>query len=73
MITGVCSPSARSNASAVISKHSLGEAGNNSGCLVSPCEAYAASKISDCCVRVGIPVEGPVRWTSIKTVGTSEK
>ena len=38
-MTGVCRRSVRSKASAVISKHSFGDAGNSSGCFVSPCEA----------------------------------
>ena len=38
-ITGVCSRSARSKASAPSEKHSLGSLGNSSTCLVSPCEA----------------------------------
>ena len=38
---------------------------------VSPWEAYAVSMRSPCWVRVGIPVEGPVRCTSMKTEGIS--
>ena len=30
-------------------------------CFVSPCDAYAGDKISPCCVRVGMPVDGPTR------------
>ena len=73
MITGVCNCSDKSNATAVKSKHSLGVEGKSNTCLVSPCDAYAASKISDCCVLVGIPVDGPVLCTSIKTRGISAK
>ena len=36
MMIGVCSRSARSNASTVMLKHSAGVAGKNSTCLVSP-------------------------------------
>ena len=70
---GVCKRSAKSKASVVSSKQSFGLLGNNKTCLVSPCEAYAEIVISDCCVRVGIPVDGPVRCTSIKTAGISAK
>ena len=58
-ITGVCSLSARSNASTAKSKHSLGSEGISITCFVSPCEAYAEHSMSDCWVLVGIPVEGP--------------
>ena len=52
---------AKSNAAAPNSKHSCGSSGKSKMCLVSPCEAYAQARISACCVRVGIPVEGPPR------------
>ncbi len=29
--------------------------------------------MSACCVRVGMPVEGPTRWTSNTTAGSSVK
>jgi hypothetical protein len=29
--------------------------------------------MSDCCVRVGMPVEGPPRWMLNSTTGTSAK
>ena len=72
-ITGVCSRSARSKASAVMSKHSRGSQGRSSGCLVSPWEAWAQASRSDCWVRVGMPVDGPTRCTSTSTTGTSAK
>jgi len=59
--TGVWKCSARSKAFAANSKHSAGFAGNSKMCFVSPCEAYAHSNKSPCCVRVGMPVEGPPR------------
>ena len=71
--TGVCSRSARSNAVAVNSNASPGPSGISSTCLVSPCEAKAQTRRSDCCVRVGMPVEGPPRCTSMTTTGTSAK
>ena len=40
-------------------------------CFVSPCDAYAIDNRSPCCVRVGMPVDGPVRCTSKKTAGIS--
>src|SRR4029079_19091897 len=36
-------------------------------------DAYAHDRRSDCCVRVGIPVEGPARCTSTITAGISAK
>jgi hypothetical protein len=41
--------------------------------LVSPCDAYAQPSRSACCVRVGIPVDGPPRWTSMIVTGISAK
>src|SRR4051794_2378450 len=73
MKIGVCSRSARSNALAVNSKHSVGSSGNSSTCLVSPCDAYAQAVMSDCWVRVGMPVDGPPRCTSTITAGISAK
>ena len=70
---GVCSRSARSNACAPISKHSVGSSGNSSTCLVSPCDAYAQNRRSACCVRVGMPVDGLPRCTSNSTPGISAK
>ncbi len=71
MNTGVWKRSARSNDCTAKSKHSLGFAGKSRMCLVSPCDAYAQAKMSPCWVRVGIPVEGPVRCTSMITAGIS--
>ena len=71
MNTGVWKRSARSNAATDSVKHSSGFAGNSTMCLVSPCDAYGAAMMSPCCVRVGIPVDGPVRWTSTITAGIS--
>ena len=35
------------------------------------CDADATGKKSPCWVRVGMPVDGPVRWMSNSTAGTS--
>ena len=40
---------------------------------MSPCDAYAQSRRSACCVRVGIPVDGLPRWISNSTAGISAK
>jgi hypothetical protein len=40
-------------------------------CLVSPCDRVKAKATSACEVRVGRPVEGPMRWMSKITTGTS--
>ena len=40
---------------------------------MSPCDAYAHSSTSACCVRVGIPVDGLPRWMSNITAGISAK
>ena len=40
-------------------------------CLVSPWESRWANSMSPCEVRVGSPVEGPMRWMSAITAGTS--
>ena len=61
MNTGVWKRSARSNAFTAKLKHSAGFAGKSRMCFVSPCDAYAHRMMSPCCVRVGIPVEGPTR------------
>ena len=69
--TGVWNSSARSKAVCAMVKHSSGDEGSSSGCLVSPCESTAVERMSPCAVRVGRPVEGPTRWTSKMTAGTS--
>ncbi len=71
MKTGVWNRSARSNAATANVKHSSGFAGKSRMCFVSPCEAYAHSRMSPCCVRVGMPVDGPTRCTSTITAGIS--
>src|SRR4030095_1315843 len=71
--TVVWKKSARSNACAANSNASVGLPGNSIGCLVSPCDSQAAEKRSDCCVRVGMPVDGPPRCTFTITAGTSAK
>ena len=35
--------------------------GKSTMCFVSPCDTYAIDSRSPCCVRVGMPVDGPVR------------
>ena len=37
----------------------------------SPWRPYSAISRSDCSVFVGIPVDGPARWTSITIIGSS--
>ena len=55
-------PSAKSKASDIKENTLWGRRKSNT-CLVSPCDAYAASKTSDCWVRVGsMPVEGPALY-----------
>jgi hypothetical protein len=69
--TGVWNRSARSNDWAAKWKHSWGSAGKRAMCFVSPCDAWTTDRRSACWVRVGIPVDGPVRCTSMNTDGTS--
>ena len=52
-------------------KHSSAEHGSSRMCLVSPWERNAVERMSPCEVRVGKPVDGPTRWMSQITPGTS--
>src|SRR5438094_412195 len=69
--TSVWNCSANSNASWAMLKHSSAEHGISKMCLVSPWERNAVERMSPCEVRVGRPVEGPTRWMSQITPGTS--
>ena len=69
--TGVWKRSARSKAWIAMEKHSSGEHGKYMGCWVSPWERMAVVRMSPCWVRVGRPVEGPVRSTLKTTAGSS--
>ena len=72
--TGVCSRSARSSA---LRRHLealvrvLGEEQHVLGVAVRGVGARRCT--SDCCVRVGMPVEGPPRCTSMMVTGISAK
>ena len=69
--TGVWKRSLRSKASIAMLKHSSHEDGKYMGCLVSPWDSSAVLRMSPCAVRVGRPVDGPTRWMSNTTPGTS--
>ncbi|OQB91713.1 MAG: hypothetical protein BWX86_01959 [Verrucomicrobia bacterium ADurb.Bin122] len=70
-MTGVWNCSAMLNASTVISKVSATPIGARMGRTVSPCAEKAAAKRSACSRLVGMPVEGPPRWTLTQTSGSS--
>ncbi len=55
------------------SKQSLGERGAISGTGASPLRPNMACSRSDCSVFVGSPVEGPPRWMSQMTRGSSRE
>ena len=50
---------------------SLTDDGSSMTCFVSPWESSPVVRMSPCEVRVGSPVDGPTRWTSKITAGTS--
>ena len=52
-------------------KQSLGVWGARMGSGASPWRPYMACRRSACSVLVGSPVEGPPRWTSTMTSGSS--
>ena len=58
-------------ASMAVAKQSLGVCGATMGSGASPCRPYMACSRSACSVLVGRPVEGPPRWTSTMTSGSS--
>ena len=72
-ITGVCSRSARSKASAP-ERETLGGIGREQQHLLGiAVRGIGAGSMSDCCVRVGMPVDGPPRWMLNSTTGISAK
>src|SRR5688500_14642853 len=70
-ITGVMYLSARRDASIEPQKHDAGEYEATIGSGASPWRPYNAWRRSACSVFVGRPVEGPPRWTSTITSGSS--
>ena len=70
-ITGVWYCSARLNASTVTPKRSRTLRAASTGRSTSPCAEKIAWKRSDCSPLVGRPVDGPPRWTSTATSGSS--
>ena len=62
---------ARRQASIAKSKHSPGVAGATIGIGESPFRPNITWSRSDCSFLVGMPVDGPARWTSITTSGSS--
>ena len=63
--------SAIRHASIARSKHSPGVAGATIGTGESPLRPNITCSRSACSVLVGMPVEGPARWTSTTTSGSS--
>ena len=45
--------------------------GASTGRMTSPCAEKAACNRSDCSLLVGMPVDGPPRWTFTQTSGSS--
>ena len=70
-MTGVRYFTARRVASMAMAKQSLGVCGARIGSGASPCRPYMACRRSACSVLVGSPVDGPPRWTSTMTSGSS--
>jgi len=58
-------------ASNAIRKQSAGVAAARIGTGDSPWRPYIAIRRSACSVLVGMPVEGPARWMSVTTIGSS--
>ena len=71
--TGVCSRSARSKASGAELEALARVLGEQQHVLGVAVRGVGADQESDCCVRVGMPVEGPPRCTSKITAGISAK
>src|SRR5512146_2989307 len=63
--------SARRDASIARVKHSPGVAGARTGIGDSPLRPYLTWNRSACSTLVGMPVDGPARWTSTMTIGSS--
>ena len=72
-MTGVRYVTAMRTASTAALKQSLGERGATMGTGASPLRPYRAWSRSDCSVLVGSPVEGPPRWMSQTTSGSSSE
>ena len=70
-ITGVRYLTAIRTASIAPSKQSAGVDGATTGSGDSPWRPYSAISRSAASVLVGMPVEGPARWTSTTTIGSS--
>ncbi len=69
--TGVMYLRAMRAASIASVKHSPGVAGATTGIGDSPLRPKSTWSRSDCSTLVGMPVDGPARWTSITTSGSS--
>jgi hypothetical protein len=70
-ITGVRNRTAIRQASSAASKHCDGVNAARMGNGDSPCRPYMAISRSAASVLVGMPVDGPARWTSTMTMGSS--
>ncbi len=70
-ITGVMYFTAMRTASYAQSKQSAGVDAAIIGIGDSPCRPYIDCSKSACSGLVGIPVEGPARWMSVITIGSS--
>ena len=71
MTTGVRYSTAMRQAVTATSKQSEGEAAATTGSGDSPLRPHMACSRSPCSVLVGMPVDGPARWTSTMTSGSS--
>ena len=71
MNTGVRYFNAIRAASIAALKHSAGVRGAMIGIGDSPCRPYIASSRSAASCFVGMPVDGPARWTSTMIIGSS--
>src|SRR5215469_6574194 len=71
MMTGVRYLTAILTASSAIEKQSPGVAGASTATGDSPFLPYSAISRSACSVFVGMPVDGPARWMSQTTSGSS--
>ena len=73
MITGVRYLVAIRTASSAMSKQSEGVDGASTTTGDSPFRPYSAISRSACSVLVGMPVDGPARWTSMTISGSSRE
>ena len=69
--TGVMYFTARSKASRMVKKQSPGVDAASTATGLSEFRPWSASRRSPCSTFVGIPVDGPARWMSTTTSGSS--